>query len=98
MSAVVIGELEYGFRYGRRYADNRAQIDEWLAETYVDFITLTRDTSVAYGQIASALRVLGQKIPTNDVWIAAHAVEHGATLWTRDQHFDHVDRLDVRRW
>lgn len=98
MSVIVIGELEYGFRHGQRYGDNRAHLDEWLAETYVDFATVTRNTTIKYGQVSSMLRSNGQKIPTNDTWIAAHALEYGATLWTRDKHFDYIEMLDVRRW
>lgn len=98
MSVIVIGELEYGFRHGQRYEDNRAYLDEWLAETYVDFVTVTRSTTVKYGQVSSMLRSQGQKIPTNDTWIAAHALEHGATLWTRDKHFDYIGMLDVQGW
>ena len=34
MSAIVVGELEYGFRRGRRYAENRATLDEFLVEPH----------------------------------------------------------------
>ena len=32
-------------------------------------------------------------IPTNDIWIAAHAFESGAELLTLDRHFFNVDGL-----
>jgi predicted nucleic acid-binding protein len=37
----------------------------------------------------SALR----PIPTNDIWIAAHAMEAGADLISSDPHFGHIDGL-----
>lgn len=41
----------------------------------------------------TALRAKGRPIPTNDVWIAAHAMETGADLVSADGHFEHVDGI-----
>ena len=35
----------------------------------------------------------GRPIPTNDVWIAAHAMETGAELVPSDEHFEAIDGL-----
>jgi predicted nucleic acid-binding protein len=32
-------------------------------------------------------------MPTNDLWIAASCLEHGAALLTPDAHFQHVGGL-----
>ena len=40
-----------------------------------------------------ALRRRGKPIPTNDLWIAASALEHGAALLTFDAHFSAIDGL-----
>lgn len=98
MSAIVVGELEYGFRHGDRYADNRATLDEFLAAPYVEFLAITRDTTQRYGAISAELRRQGRKIPTNDTWIASHALEHNAELWTRDAHFAKVGGLVTAGW
>lgn len=98
LSSIVVGELEYGFHNGDRYRENRSLLDEFLAESYVDFLIVTRDTSILYGQISADLRQAGRKIPGNDAWIAAHAREHGATVWTRDRHFSEVAGISVREW
>lgn len=98
MSAIVVGELEYGFRLGDRYAGNRAVLDEFLAEPAVEFLTITRDTTLRYGLLTAELRRQGQKIPTNDAWIASHALEHNAELWTRDVHFARVGGLVTSGW
>jgi len=98
MSAVVVGELEYGFRNGNRYSANRASLDGFLAEPYVEFLPVTRDTTGRYGQVCAELQRRGRKIPANDAWIASHALEHGAELWTKDAHFAGVGGLAISDW
>ena len=41
----------------------------------------------------NTLRKRGTPIPTNDIWIAALAMQHQLTLYTRDRHFDHLPQL-----
>ena len=103
MASIVIGEMEYEFRDGNRYSANRrpptaGQLDSFLSQPFVSFLTVTRDTTRHYGQIMSALRASGTKIPTNDAWIAALARENDAGLWAHDAHFDHIESIDVHRW
>ena len=50
-------------------------------------------TADRYSRIAASLRAKGRPIPTNDVWIAAHAMETGADLVSADRHFEHVDGI-----
>jgi tRNA(fMet)-specific endonuclease VapC len=54
-------------------------------------VTLT--TAERFGRIAAALRRRGTPIPTNDIWIAAQAMESGAELLSFDEHFAEVDAL-----
>lgn len=91
MSAVVVGELMYGFRYGSRYAHNLQQLNAFLDSPHVDFLPVTLVTAERFGYLANALRSKGTPIPSNDIWIAAHALEHGASLISYDSHFAHVD-------
>jgi len=35
----------------------------------------------------------GRPIPSNDIWIAAHAMESGSELLSFDRHFEEVDGL-----
>lgn len=46
-----------------------------------------------FGLFAAQLRRRGTPIPTNDVWIAAHAMETGGHLLSFDRHFEAVDGL-----
>ena len=93
MSAVVIGELQYGFRQGRSSDRDSAQLRSFLGSPYVEFVPVGPVTADRYSRIMSSLRAKGTPIPTNDVWTAAHAMETGADLVSADSHFGHVDQV-----
>lgn len=93
LSAVVAGELLAGFRYGTRFDENLAELERFLAQPRVDLLPVTWITADRFGRIYAALRRSGRPIPTNDLWIAAHAMESGAELLSSDPHFRNVDGL-----
>ena len=93
MSAVVVGELLYGFRSGSRLERNMADLRSFLNNPYVSFVPVGPVTADRYSRVAAALRAKGSPIPTNDVWIAAHAMETGADLVSADRHFESVDGI-----
>lgn len=93
LSAIVAGELLYGFRRGSRYERNLRLLETFLANPYVDLLPVTWTTAERFGRIAAALRSKGRPIPTNDIWIAAHAMEAGADLLSFDEHYGEVDGL-----
>jgi tRNA(fMet)-specific endonuclease VapC len=93
LSAVVAGELIFGFRNGTRYESNITGLRAFLDNPYVEFLSVTFTTSDRFGRIAAELRRKGRPIPTNDIWIAAHAMEAGAELISSDPHFEVIDGL-----
>jgi tRNA(fMet)-specific endonuclease VapC len=93
LSTIVLGELLFGFRNGSRYARNQEELDEFLANPYVEVLPVTPTTAERFGRTAASLRRKGRPIPTNDIWIAAHALESGADLLSFDRHFEEVDGL-----
>ncbi len=92
-SAVVVGEQLYGFRQGTRFEQNLAELRSFLERPYVSFVPVGPVTADRYSRVMTALRAKGRPIPTNDVWIAAHAMETGADLVSADRHFEHVDGI-----
>lgn len=92
-STVVAGELLAGFRRGTRQQENLATLRRFLANPRVDLLPVTWTTADRFGRILADLRRRGRPIPTNDVWIAAHAMESGADLVSFDAHFGQVDGL-----
>jgi tRNA(fMet)-specific endonuclease VapC len=95
-SVIVLGELLAGFRRGSRLDRNRAELEEFLASPYVTLLPVTPVTADRFARVLADLRDRGRPIPTNDVWIAAHALESGADLVTFDRHFEHVAGLVTR--
>ena len=93
MSAVVVGELLYGFRSGSRLERNMADLRSFLNNPYVSFVPVGPVTADRYSRVAAALRARGSPIPANDMWIAAHALETGADLVSADRHFESVDGI-----
>lgn len=93
LSTVVEGELLAGFRGGSRFEQNRQALAEFLESPYVRSVAVTRTTADRFSRIWAFLRAKARPIPTNDVWIAAHAMETGADLLSFDRHFEAVDGL-----
>ena len=92
-STVVAGELIFGFRHGSRLAENMEELARFLDNPYVETVPVTITTADRFGRVAAELRRKGSPIPTNDIWIAAHAFETGAELLSFDRHFERVDGL-----
>lgn len=92
-STVVLGEVLAGFRHGSKREQNLASLRRFLAEPRVRLVPVSWTTADRYSRIYTALRRKGRPIPTNDMWIAAHAFETGAELISFDPHFEQVDGL-----
>jgi predicted nucleic acid-binding protein len=59
----------------------------------VRVVACAATTADNYALVYAALRRKGRPVPTNDLWIAASALEHGAALLTLDAHFSEIDGL-----
>lgn len=91
LSAVVVGELLAGFAGGQRERTNRAELADFLTSPRVSLLELGSRTAEFYALVFQALRRKGKPIPSNDLWIAATALEHGYALFTYDDHFAAVE-------
>jgi tRNA(fMet)-specific endonuclease VapC len=94
--AVVLGELHSGFRAGNRWAENTAQLAQFLSKPSVRVLNVTEETALRYAEVDVYLRKKGRPIPRNDVWIAAVALEHGLQLLTLDVHFREIPLLLIQ--
>ncbi|MBL8514536.1 MAG: type II toxin-antitoxin system VapC family toxin [Betaproteobacteria bacterium] len=95
LPVTVLGELLAGFAAGQREAANRKELNAFMQSPRVTPAQLTTVTADRYALVYAALRRAGRPIPTNDMWIAATALEHGAALLTLDAHFEAVSGLRV---
>jgi len=92
-SPVVLGELMFGFRAGTRFKENMDDLNRFLEHEAVKLVHIGKITSDRYSRITAQLKQRGTPIPTNDIWIAAQSMEHGAELITSDQHFERINGL-----
>ena len=93
VSITVLGELLAGFAAGNRESINRSELTQFISSARVRVAPGTAATADLYALVYAALRRKGQPIPSNDLWIAASCLEHGAALLTLDAHFQNIDSL-----
>lgn len=94
-SPVVIGELLAGFKKGKHEEKNKIQLRKFCSMERIIQLSISSDTSVFYAFILDQLKRQGTPIPTNDIWIAASALENGAAMATRDGHFKKIEGLMI---
>ncbi len=92
-SSISVGELLSGFKAGSRERDNREELKTFLDAPRTVLYPVDEHTAEYYGAIINQLKRDGTPIPTNDIWIAATAFQHGLTLYTADGHFRTVAGL-----
>lgn len=90
----VYGELLSGLEHGASSAEERKLIDELIDMPNTSVHHPTEKTARYYAKILNQLRKQGTPIPTNDIWIAAEAMELGGTLYSYDQHFAKIPLLN----
>ena len=93
LNPVVLGELLAGFMKGRRAAQNREILKEFMGSPRVRLMAIDEETSERYAAIFNYLREEGTPIPTNDLWIAANAMQFGLRVVTTDRHFQQVPQV-----
>lgn len=95
LTPIVLGELLAGFKVGSQSKQKRTELQEFIHSPRVQTVPITMETSERYASIYAHLRSVGRPIPTNDLWIAASAMEYSATLLTADSHFLNIPQIIV---
>jgi tRNA(fMet)-specific endonuclease VapC len=98
LNAVILGELLAGFAKGKRQAANRMELRTFLASPRVDVLDVGENTAETYAVILHYLQIQGTPIPTNDIWIAATAMEYGLCVLTSDSHYLRVPQVVVKHF
>ena len=93
VSPVVLGELLSGFMTGKNEKRNRSILRDFLSSGRVDILGIDDETSERYAVILCHLRAKGTPIPTNDLWIAASAMQYGLKVLTTDKHYTEVPQI-----
>ncbi len=95
LTFVSLAELRAGFACGSKTQQNEKNLQRFLAAKRVSVLYADSETSLFYARIYATLRQNGTPIPTNDLWIAALALQHGLPVYTFDRHFNKVASIDV---
>ena len=90
---VTLAELRAGFLAGSEAGGNARVLSMFLSRPRVQILWPDEETTNHYARVWLQLRRQGTPIPTNDLWIAALAVQHNLALYSRDSHFDHLAQL-----
>jgi tRNA(fMet)-specific endonuclease VapC len=98
VNAIVLGELAAGFIKGGRRRRNQEELNRFLSSPRVNVVDVTEETAERYGIILNSLWKAGTPIPTNDIWIAASAMEHGLQILTTDAHYNKVPQVMVEHF
>ena len=98
LSVFVLGELFAGFAGGSRSRQNQDTLNAFLDRPAVRLLEATRETAEVFGALQTSMKEAGTPLPTNDLWIAAHAFETGSVLVTFDEHFTHIPNLRILRF
>lgn len=96
LPVIVIGEYEFGLAGSKRNKELKAWFNLLVSESIV--LTVDRETASHYGTICATLKRSGKPIPSNDLWIAALAMQHGLPIVSRDDHFDRVSGIRRLDW
>jgi tRNA(fMet)-specific endonuclease VapC len=96
LSPIVLGEHRFGLLRSTKRKEREATLREM--EATFETLAVIGTTSRIYAGIRDDLRSKGRPIPTNDLWIASQAIEHGLPLLSRDGHFLEVEGLILLTW
>lgn len=89
----VCGELLFGAKNSAKSKTNLAFYRDFISTCEI----LDTNALVAeeYSSIRLELKLKGNPIPENDIWIAAICKSYGIPLYTLDKHFANISSLDT---
>lgn len=90
---IVLAEIRVGAQSIKRGDTQARVLGELLQQPGVRVAHSTDATAHHYAALYARLKKAGTPIPTNDIWIAALAIEHSLVLYTRDAHFDRLPSI-----
>jgi predicted nucleic acid-binding protein len=76
LNSIILGELYGGFALGCKEEYNRRELQQFLEVSKINCFAIDSDTAEYYARVYCGLRRKGNPIPTNDMWIAATALQY----------------------
>jgi len=89
ISAVTIGEIQYGISRLQEGSARRKRLEQWLEDEVMGrfgerIIPYTQEVALVWGRIIAAQEGVGMSKPDLDMQLAATAICHNLTLVTRN--------------
>ena len=85
--------LRVAQHFGNRKIENYRELEQFLDSPRVVTLPNDEDTTEFYARFFQELREKGKPVSTNDLWIAATALQHGFVLATHDIHFSNISGI-----
>lgn len=98
LTPIVLGELKAGFLLGKRGEENERALQEFLRSPRVEVLTIDHETADRWSIIAAFLKKAGTPVASNDIWIAASAMQYGLPILTSDRDFQKIPQVIVRHF
>ncbi len=97
LSLITVGELFFGIFRSAQVERNLRRYRRFFAR--VKLLPFTPAVAERFGTIKAELARRGEMVADHDLWIAAHALVHGATLVTNnDRDFGRIAGLRIDNW
>lgn len=97
LSLISLGELYFGIFRSAQAERNLRRYRRFIAR--VKLLPFTPAVAERFGGIRADLARRGELVADNDIWIAAHALVHGATLVTNNERdFARIPNLRIENW
>ena len=93
ITPIVLGEFFAGLKRDARSRTQNNILSNLMEDSAVEYAGFTENTPLFYAKVFQYLKQIGKPIPTNDMWIAAFALETGSEILTRDLHFSRIPML-----
>jgi len=92
---IVVTELRAGFAAGSKTTENELLLKRFLDSSSVQTLTISIKTTELFASLFAQLRKSGKPMGSNDLWIAALALEHKLPIVTLDTDFTRVRGIEV---
>lgn len=97
LSLVTLGELYFGIFRSAQVEKNLRRYRRFFAK--VKLLPFTPAIAERFGAVKADLARRGERIADHDLWIAAHALVHRATLVTNNERdFARIPELRIENW
>jgi len=95
INPIVMGELSEGFLFMNNTEKHKQELDLFLTSPRVQTVNIEKDTTLYYSKIFKQLTEKHCPIPTNNIWVAASAMQYNAIIFSFDKSYKEIEGVRV---